>query len=105
MPAGRTELPGSERLAPEHPRVGDVDATEESFVTVYLRQRPGSEGLSWVDGATARPAALRRRLSRDELARAACVDPADVEAVTRLAADNSLRVDNVDVARRRLEVH
>jgi len=105
MPAGRTELPGSERLAPEHPRVGDVDATEESFVTVYLRQSPGSEGLSWVDGEAGRPAAQRRRLSRDELARAAGADPADVEAVTRLAADNGLRVDNVDVARRRLEVH
>jgi kumamolisin len=105
MPAQRKELPGSERGLPEHPRVGDVDPGEESFVTVYLRAAPGSEGLGWVDQEAARPPAERRRLSRDELARVAGAGNADIEAVRRLAADHGLAVQDVDAAQRRLELH
>jgi kumamolisin len=101
VPAERIEVHGSSRQPSAHPRVGDVDPGERSFVTVYLRPRPGAS-LDWVDDESGRPPGQRRRLSRAELEEGHGADPGDVEAVTRFAAEHGLAVGDVDRGRRRM---
>ena len=75
----RVEISGSQReLVPDHPRIGDVDPTEEIAVTVYLRPRADT---GWVDQEAQLAPAERSRVSREEWAERYGADPQDIEAV------------------------
>src|ERR1700684_3859951 len=94
----RVEVAGSQReLVPNHPRIGDVDPTEEIAVTVYLRPRADT---GWVDQEAQLPPAERSNLSREEWAERYGADPQDIVAVQQFAADHGLTVAGVDRARR-----
>lgn len=87
----RSPLAGSERTAPAHARVGEVDAASTATVSLYLRA-----------GVPPEPAGTA--LSRTEFAERFGADPADVELLRRFAADHGLEVGAVDLARRRVEI-
>ena len=84
----RKPLPGSNRDAPVHDRIGNVNPETRATVTVYLR------------GTEAPPG----RLSREEYRAAHGADAADVQAVRQFAADHGLSVGDVDLARRSMEL-
>ena len=84
----RKPLPGSNRDAPVHDRIGNVNPETQATVTVYLR------------GTEAPPG----RLSREEYRAAHGADAADVQAVRQFAADHGLSVGDVDLARRSIEL-
>ncbi|MGI8713575.1 MAG: protease pro-enzyme activation domain-containing protein [Solirubrobacteraceae bacterium] len=99
----RVQIPGSERkLDPEHNRVGDVDQQAEIDVTVYLRPR---DTLGWVDAEATRPAAERRRPSREEWAERYGARPEDIDAVVAFANQHRLAVTGIDAARRSIGLH
>jgi kumamolisin len=98
----RVEVSGSQReLVPSHPRIGNVDLTEEISVTVYLRPRADTD---WVDQEARLAPAQRRRLSREEWVGQHGAEPADIEAVERFASAHGLTVTEVDSARRAIRL-
>jgi kumamolisin len=84
----RKALPGSNRDAPVHDRVGDVDPEARATVTVYLRGTEPSPG----------------RLTREQYRAAHGAADADVQAVRQFAAEHGLSVGDVDLARRSVEL-
>jgi kumamolisin len=84
----RKALPGSNRDAPSHERIGNANPETPATVTVYLRGTEPGPG----------------RLSRDEYRAAHGAAEADVEAVRSFAADHNLSVGRVDLARRSIEL-
>ena len=84
----RKALPGSNRDAPVHDRVGDVDPETRATVTVYLRGTEPSPG----------------RLTREQYRAAHGAADADVQAVRQFAAEHGLSVGDVDLARRSVEL-
>jgi kumamolisin len=98
----RVEIAGSQReLVPNHPRIGDIDLTEQIAVTVYLRPRADT---GWVDQEAQRASAQRSRVSREEWAGRYGADPRDIEAVERFASEHGLTVTDVDSARRAVTI-
>ncbi len=84
----RKPLPGSNRDAPVHDRIGNADPQTRATVTVYLRGTEPPPG----------------RLSREDYRAAHGAAAADVQAVRQFAADHGLSVGNVDLARRSIEL-
>ncbi|HXR20944.1 MAG TPA: S53 family peptidase [Acidimicrobiales bacterium] len=84
----RKPLAGSNREAPVHDRIGNVNPETRATVTIYLR------------GTEAPPG----RLSREEYRAAHGADAADVQAVRQFAAGNGLSVGDIDLARRSMEL-
>jgi kumamolisin len=98
----RVEIAGSQReLVPSHPRIGDVDLTEQIAVTVYLRPRADT---GWVDQEAQLPPAQRSAVSRNEWAERYGADPRDIEAVKQFASEHGLTVTGVDSARRAVAI-
>src|ERR1700728_865371 len=98
----RVEIAGSQReLVPSHPRIGDVDDTEEIAVTVYLRTRADT---GCVDQEALLAQAQRSAVSREEWAERYGADPRDIEAVEQFAVANGLTVTGVDRARRAVTI-
>jgi kumamolisin len=94
----RVQVPGSEReLISGHLRLGDVDATEEIEITVYLRPRAS---VDWVEAEAARPPAHRRRIAREDWAEAHGADQGDVNALRAFAEGAGLTVTDVHHSRR-----
>lgn len=94
----RVPVPGSERqLDPTHVRVGDVDPRSRVEVTVYLAHRSAPE---WVDDEARRPPQSRRRVTREQWARAHGADPGAIDAVCAFASEHGLVVTRSDEARR-----
>ena len=84
----RVPLPGSERPAPIHERVGAAERNETVTISVYLRGNDPPPGV---------------RTREDYLASSGATDE-DVAALRRFAASYGLRVGDVDAARRRVEL-
>jgi kumamolisin len=100
--SNRVEISGSQReLVPSHPRIGDVDLTEEVAVTVYLRPRADT---GWVDQEAQLAPAERSNLGRDEWAERYGADPQDIVAVQQFAVNHGLTVTDVDRARRAVTI-
>jgi kumamolisin len=100
--SNRVEIAGSQReLVPNHPRIGDVDLTEEITVTVYLRPRADT---GWVDHEAERAPTERSPVSREAWADRFGADPADIEAVRQFAREHGLTVTDVDSARRAITI-
>ncbi|MHB1835712.1 MAG: protease pro-enzyme activation domain-containing protein, partial [Solirubrobacteraceae bacterium] len=98
----RIPVQGSEReLVSGHRRVGDADLTQTVTVTVYLRP---STAVDWVDEEAQRPPAQRRRIDREQWAQSHGASQADIDAVTRFAADSGLTVVDTDRARRTMRL-
>ena len=94
----RILVQGSEReLVSDHRRVGDADLSQTITVSIYLRP---SAAADWVDDEAGRPPAGRRRVGREEWAQTHGASQADIDAVTRFAADAGLTVLDSDRARR-----
>ena len=83
----RKALPGSDRHAPVHDRIGNVDPETRATVTVYLR------------GTEPRPGLIAR-----EYRAAHGAAEQDVQAVRQFAAEHGLSVGHVDLARRSIEL-
>jgi len=97
----RITVPGSQHPAPRNGRAaGGVDPDEAATVTVYLRQRPDSAALDWVDG----PPPTRRVLSRADFAAAYGASEDDFNALARLAGEYHLSVGEHDQGRRSVAV-
>ncbi len=86
----RVPIPGSERPGPEHEAVAACDPTEVATVTVYLRGSGGEPTTG--------------RLSRAEYASTHGAAPADVDAIRTFAAANGLSIEDVDLARRSVQL-
>ncbi len=84
----RKLLPGSNRDAPVHDRIGNANPETRATVTVYLRGTEPPPG----------------RLSREEYRAAHGAAGEDVQAVRQFAADHGLSVGNVDLAWRSIEL-
>jgi kumamolisin len=100
--AERVPVPGSERqIDPGHRRIGDVDPRDDVQLTVYVRPQAPAD---WVDEEAARPPGERRRLSREEWARAHGASPDDIAAVRSFAEGAGLTVTGVEPARRAIHL-
>src|ERR1700753_806156 len=98
----RVEIAGSQReLVPNHPRIGDVDPTEQVTVTVYLRPRADT---AWVDDEAQLAPAQRSAVSRSDWAERYGADPQVVEALKRFVLPYGLTVTDVDLARRAVTI-
>ncbi|HUC13180.1 MAG TPA: S53 family peptidase [Acidimicrobiales bacterium] len=84
----RKLLHGSNRDAPAHDRIGNVDPETRATVTVYLRGTEPPPG----------------RLSREEYRAAHGAAEADVQAVRQFAAEHGLSVGDINLARRSIEL-
>src|SRR3984957_9112921 len=94
----RVEISGSQReLVPNHPRIGDVDLTEQIAVTVYLRPRADT---GWVDQEAQRAPAERSPVSREAWAERYGADPDDIQAVQQFAGEHGLTATTVAGPRR-----
>jgi kumamolisin len=103
MSVERLSLAGSDRRVAEgHAKIGDYPADEQLTVSVYLRERPDSGGLAWVDEEAGLPLSERRTLSQEEWAAAHGAAPEDLEALRSFAADHGLTVVEEDAGRRRV---
>lgn len=83
---------------------GPADPGEEVEITLVLRRRAraGAADLTQtVDRATWR----HPRLSREELAMQHGADPADLERVTRLAAQRQMQALDADVLKRHVQLN
>ncbi len=105
-PKKRVSILGSEREPFHGARiVGPVDPNERILVTILVRRRPTSAGITtMVNEMGARPPLERRHLSREEFAAAHGADPADLEKVEEFAHEHGLDVVEVNAAQRRLVV-
>jgi len=92
---GRVPIEGSDRSAPDHERLGDVDGGAAGQVTLYLRGGEPAEAHR-AGGAP---------LTREAYAAAHGADDDDVAAVRAFAEANGLRVGAVHRARRSIELH
>ena len=103
-PKNRVPVHGSERepLAGAH-FVGPVDPNERIQVTISVRRRRTSPGLSpMVTELGARPVHERKYLSREEFAATHGADPADLEKMEEFAHEHGLDVVDVNAAQRRV---
>ncbi len=93
----RVQIPGSERVAPSHPRIGEANSDKTIEVTVYLRP---SGSLDWVNETGDASANDRRTISREQLASEYGASQQDVDKVREFAAQYGLEVADSDTARR-----
>ncbi len=88
--SGRAAVPGSERSALDgYEASGEIDASEQATVTVYLRRDHEPAG----------------RMTREEFASRHGASDADLAAVRAFADAAGLRVDQVDQVRRAVVLH
>ncbi|HTP05716.1 MAG TPA: S53 family peptidase [Nitrospirota bacterium] len=100
----RIPLPGSERSALLGARVvGPADPGERILVTVLVRRRPSSVGItSMIEEMGTRKPADRTHLSRKEFAVSHGADPHDLKKVEEFARSHGIRVVESNVAQRRV---
>lgn len=103
-PKSRIPVPGSERTPlPGARLVGAADPHERLLVTVLLRRRATSTGLTaLVEEMGARSPQTRRHPSREEFAAAHGAEPSDLEKVEEFAHEHDLDVVEVNAAQRRV---
>jgi kumamolisin len=83
--------------------VGAVDPHERILVTVLVRRRPSSQGLTaMIEGLGARPPHARQHMSREAFAATHGADPADLEQVEEFAHEHGLDVVEASAAQRRV---
>jgi kumamolisin len=97
-------LPGSERSALLGARVvGPADPGERILVTVLVRRRTSSEGLtSMIEEMGTRKPMERKHLSRKEFAVSHGADPHDLKKVEEFARSHGISVVESNVAQRRV---
>ncbi|HXY54723.1 MAG TPA: S53 family peptidase, partial [Nitrospirota bacterium] len=94
--SGRTALPGA-RV------VGPADPNERAMVTVIIRRRPSSKGLtSMIDKMGARKPSDRKYLSREEFAARHGADPGDLKKMEAFAGKYGLEIVETNAAQRRV---
>jgi len=98
---GRIPLLGSERKVPQGARkVGKVDPNEPVRITVVVRPRPTPRGSLDLEAMSRRPPGKRTYLRHEEFEAARGAAPEDLAKVRAFAERHSLRVEEVDAARR-----
>jgi kumamolisin len=103
-PKNRIPIPGSERSVLLGARVvGPADASERILVTVLVRRRPSSKGLTSMleEMSTLKPVD-RKHLSRKEFAVSHGADPRDLKKVEEFARNYGIKVVESNVAQRRV---
>jgi kumamolisin len=104
QPQNRIPLPGSERSALLGARlVGPADPNQRILVTVLVRRRSTSKGLTAIaDEMGALMPNERRHLSREEFAASHGADPRDLKKVETFAHDYGIDVVESNAAQRRV---
>ncbi len=106
MPAHkkRIPIPGSERaVLPGAHLVGPADPNERVQVTVLVRSRPSSKGLTpMIEDVGARKPSERRHLSREEFAAMHGADPDDLRKVEAFSREYGLEIVETNAAQRRV---
>jgi kumamolisin len=100
----RHSVVGSERTAmPGSRLVGAADPNERVLVTILLRRRTTSPGISgFVQQQVQSPPQERQFLTHAEFAKVHSADPADIEKVQAFAASHGLSVVETHPAQRRI---
>jgi kumamolisin len=103
-PLNRVTIPGSERSALLGARaVGPADPKERILVTVLVRRRSSSKGLtSLIEEMSTRKPPERRHLSRKEFAVSHGADPRDMKKVAAFARGYGIAVVESNAAQRRV---
>jgi kumamolisin len=106
IPTTKNRIPisGSERSALLGARVvGPADPSERILVTVLVRRRASSKGLtSMIEEIGTRMPVERKHLSREEFAASHGADPQDLEKVAEFAHGFGINVVESNVAQRRI---
>jgi kumamolisin len=101
----KVELPGSERrVAPGARDVGDVDASKQITVSVYLRPNPAGNNLPAIEDLARLPPAQRHSPTEAEIADARWATEEDVATVCEFAKSASLAVVDRSRSKRRVQL-
>src|SRR5712691_717857 len=102
----RRPIPGSERTAlPGAHIVGAADPQERLMVTVLVRRRPASPGLTaMLEARSARLPGQRQHMRHEEFAAAHGADPYDLDKIEAFAHEHDLDIVAVNTAQRRIVI-